>query len=112
MESELLDDLLAELKHDSTFDKKRGMSLAESCVDRAIKKFRTYRCYPSTFTEADVENDMRQFYACILDLAFYCWDKQGIQFETTHTENTTQRTFISETTVFKEYGVCKYVQFL
>lgn len=78
-------------------------------VKRAISSFKAYMEYPKSFTEEEIELDMKRYEFCVFDLALYMYNAQGIEFQKSHSENGTSRSFSSEAEIYSLHGVIPYV---
>lgn len=102
MELELLQDIKDYLGND--YDEEQESTLL-FCIKRAIKSFKNKRNYPDQYTEAIIDKDINRFYMCIFDLTLYWINKQGIEFQTGHSENGTTRSWNSESEIFSLHDV-------
>ena len=78
-------------------------------VKRAIFSFRAYMNYPESFSEEKIENDLWKNEFCLFDLALYMCNVQGIEFQKSHSESGTSRSFNSESEIYALHGVVPYV---
>lgn len=67
--------------------------------------FRKKRNYPSGYTEEKIKRDMEECYACIFDLVMYFLSKQGVEFQTSHSESSVVRNWVSEDEIYIYHGV-------
>ena len=80
-------------------------------VNQAIRKVKTYRNYSATsMSEEDIQNDLYNYYSVIFALAEYYYNQRGGEYETQHSEDGVNRTWIKEEELLK--GVCAYVKVL
>lgn len=100
MNEELTSDLNAYLADDPEISGMIPLS-----VKRALRSFRNKRNYPSEYTEAKINADMEKCYDCIFDLALYFLVKQGAEFQGSHSENSVNRSWESETDIYINHGV-------
>lgn len=77
-------------------------------VKRAISSFKAYMEYPEFFTEEKIEADLKRYEFCLFDLALYMYNLQGIEFQQTHSENGTSRSFMSEGEIYSLHGIVPY----
>lgn len=77
-------------------------------VKRAISSFKAYMEYPESFTEEKIEADLKKHEFCIFDLALYMCNLQGIEFQKSHSENGTSRSFMSEGEIYATHGIVPY----
>ena len=102
MELEILQDLKDYLGSDYDEEQESTMLF---CIKRAIRSFKNKRNYPDTYPENVMNKDMDKFYACIFDLTLYWREKQGVEFQGSHSENGTSRSWESESDIFSLHGV-------
>lgn len=102
VELELLQDLKDYLGDDYNAEQESTLTF---CVKRAIKSFKNKRNYPSSYPESMVENDMDKYYMCIFDLVLYWCDKQGVEFQTSHSESGVSRSWNSERDIYVLHDV-------
>lgn len=109
MDQEILQDMKNYLGND--YDQEQESSLL-FCIKRAIKSFCSYRKYPDSYSEIVKEKDMERYYACIFDLSLYWYNMQGVEFQESHSENGTSRSWVSESEIYNLHNVipiCKIV---
>lgn len=100
MDEELRNDLSTYLADDpETFE------MITLSVRRAIRSFKKKRNYPSSYTEEKINGDLEECYDCIFDLALYFLVKQGAEFQGSHSENSVNRNWESETEIYINHGV-------
>jgi hypothetical protein len=100
MDEELISDLTAYLA-----DEPEIFEMIPLSVKRAIRSFKNKRNYPSEYTDAKKNADMEKCYDCIFDLALYFLVKQGADFQDSHSENSVNRSWESETEIYINHGV-------
>lgn len=88
--------------------KKHQRALAR-CITRAINAYKSRRNYPSHFSDKQKESDMDLHYECIFDLTMYWFVKMGVEFQSSHIENTVHRNYTSENSIYVAHGVHPYV---
>lgn len=79
-------------------------------VKRAIRSFQKKRNYPESYTKENINKDMDECYDCIFDLALYFLVKQGVEFETSHSENSVNAGWNSEIEIFVNHGVFPFAR--
>ena len=102
MEQELLQDLKDYLGDD--YDESSESALL-ICIKRAINSFKNKRGYPDSYSEAIIEKDMKKKYSCIWDDVLYWCNMQGCEFQTSHSENGTNRSWESEDEIYIFHGI-------
>lgn len=100
MNEELINDLTTYLADDA-----ESSDILSLSVRRAIRSFKKKRNYPASYTEEKINSDMEKCYDCIFDLALYFLAKQGVEFESSHSENSTSMNWESETEIYVNHGV-------
>ena len=75
------------------------------CANRSIISFSSKRNYPITYSDDMRKADMERYYACLFDLSLYWIDTQGNEFEKSHSENGTSRTWYSESDISAFHNV-------
>jgi len=88
---EIFDELSQEL---GLSDEDLGTSnLLKAKIKRATNEVRLKRNYPSTFTDLQIETDLRKHKFVIYDLALYDFNQIGAEGQVSHAENGTNRTW-------------------
>ena len=106
---ELLQDIRDYLEND--YDREQESALL-FCIKRAIKSFSNKRHYPDNYSDAMKEKDMDRFYMCIFDLTLYWVNKQGVEFQKSHSESGTSRSWDSEEDIFSLHNVIPIARIL
>lgn len=99
---ELLQDLKVYLGDD--YDEEQEHTLL-FCIRRAIRSFTSKRNYPVDYSEDTKLKDMDRFYSCLFDLTLYWWNKQGVEFQNSHSENSTSRAWENESEIYAMHNV-------
>ena len=102
MEKELLSDLKNYYGDD--YDENSEPSLI-FCIKRALISFKNKRNYPDTYSESAINSDMKKYYACIFDLVLYWCNKQGYEFQVSHSENGVSRNWNSENDIYVLHSI-------
>lgn len=102
IEKELLQDLKDYLGDDYNVEQESTLLF---CIKRAVKSFRNKRDYPNAYSESVIKNDTEKYYMCIFDLALYWCNMQGIEFQTSHSEGGTSRSWNSERDIYVLHDV-------
>lgn len=105
MDEQLIDDLTTYLEDD-----KQTAKMISLAVKRAIRSFQKKRNYPESYTEESINKDMDKCYDCVFDLALYFLVKQGAEFESSHSENSVNVGWNSETEIFINHGVFPFAR--
>lgn len=108
LEQEIVSDLAEELEvADTAF----SPNLLAVKVRGAIREVRMRRNYVATsMSEAQIQEDLRNYYSTIRNLALYDYSQAGAPFESSHSENSTSRTWTSRDDLLK--GVHAFVKLL
>lgn len=104
--AEIVADLVIEMQTDSTFNK----DILVVKVRNAIKEVRQRKCYPSSWSEADIVADLNKYYSTIINVARYDYNQLGAEGERSHSESSVNRTWDDREKLFQ--GVCAFVNFL
>lgn len=108
LEQEIVDELTAELE---IADKNFNPALLVPKVRNAIREVKMKRNYAATsYSEQKIADDLYNYYSVIKDLALYDYSHIGGYFESSHSENSTNRTWISRDEILK--GVHAFVKVL
>lgn len=102
VEQELLQDLKDYLGDDYEAAQESALLF---CIKRAILSFKNKRNYPNTYSDTLITNDMKKYYSCVFDLTLYWCNMQGIEFQSSHSENGTSRSINSETDIYTLHSV-------
>lgn len=97
MELELLKDLKDYFGDDYLEEQESSMLF---CIKRAMRSFKNIRNYPSNYTEEMISKDMERYYSCIWDLTLYWIDKQGMEFQNSHSESGTSFSWKDENEIY------------
>lgn len=107
MMEEIIEDLTEELKNDPSFNS----AVLKNKVKAAVRELRTKRNYiDSHMSEAQIDEDMMNYYSVILNVARYDYNQIGAEGETSHTENGITRSYERRDELWK--GVHAYVRVL
>lgn len=82
-------DLIIELGIKSGADQ----SVLKLKVKNAVREVVNRRCYPTHFTEEDIQKDLSKLYSNIHDLALYDYNQAGVEGQVSHSENGESRTW-------------------
>lgn len=87
---EIVDDLKLELN--STVDFDEGVLISK--VKNAVREVRDARNYPESYTELMIARDIARYHSVIYKLALYDYNMIGAEYETSHSENNIDRTWV------------------
>lgn len=104
LQSEILDDLTAELSGEETFNQ----TILNVKVKLAIRDVMSRRNYKaSTWSDKQIQDDLYNYYTTIANIARYDYNQLGAEGESAHSENGVSRTYVSRDALFK--GVHAFV---
>lgn len=89
IKDEVLEDLTEELGLKKETDK-RTLDIK---VKNAVREVENRRSYPSHFSDADIQKDLKKLYSNIHDLALYDYNQIGAEGQISHSDNGTSRTW-------------------
>lgn len=89
-ENDLLEDLTTEL---SATDPNFKGTLIIPKIKGAIREVRRARNYPKHYSESAIVEDLENYYSNIRNIALYDYNKIGGEFEESHSENSTSRSW-------------------
>lgn len=89
--NDIFTELKVELENQPTYNE----DLVKVKINNAIREVRALRNYKATnYTESEIEVDLEEnYYQTIKNLALYDFSQVGAPFETTHAENSINRTW-------------------
>lgn len=100
---ELKENIVAELSNELSKDDDYDESVLESKVAQAIREVKNARKYPSYYTDVMIASDLERFYSNVYNIALYEYNQVGVDFQTGHSENGTNRTYSDRSKLF--YGI-------
>ena len=108
LQEEIIAELTIELSGQPTFN----ADVLAVKVKSAIREVKNRRNYQATsYTDEQIEKDLYDnYYSTIKNLALYDFAQIGAPFESSHSENSTSRSWVSRDEIFK--GVHAFVQVL
>lgn len=105
--NEILTELAVEFEDDPDYSEK----VLQVKVNQAIRKVKTRRNYSATdMTEDEIQADLYNYYSVIFALAEYYYNQRGGEYESQHSEDGVNRTWIKEEELLR--GVYAYVKVL
>lgn len=103
---DLIDDLTIELQiADPSFD----ASLLEVKVKNAVRDVARVRNYPKTYTQSQIDEDIKRYYTNAREIARYDYQLVGADFQTSSNENSISRSWVSRNSLFS--GVVPIAKF-
>lgn len=107
LEQEIIAELTIELSGEPTFN----ADVLAVKVRNAIREVKMKRNYTATsYTDKQIEQDLYNYYSTIKNIALYDFAQIGAPFESNHSENSINRTWISRDDLLK--GVHAFVKVL
>jgi len=97
LESDILEDLTAEL---SETDKKFKQSIMILKIKNAIREVKRARNYPKHYTESAIVEDLENYYSNIRSIALFDYNMIGAEGQSSSSENGTSRNFIDRDKLF------------
>lgn len=97
LQDELIAELTMELSGDATFN----AEFLKAKVINAIREVKLRRNYTATsYTDEQIAKDLYNHYSVIKNVALYDYNQRGVEGQSTHNENGTNRTWISRDKLF------------
>lgn len=94
MES-LLNEILEDLKTELGLTDEKHIAILSCKVKNAAREVRLKRNYPKYFTEERIIDDLKNHYSNIRELSLYDYNQVGVEGQTVHNSNGTNRTWKS-----------------
>lgn len=107
LEEEIMADLTAEL---SLTDPNFSPALLLPKVRNAIREVKRARNYPASYTDAQIEADMYNYYSNVRNIALYDYNQIGGEFQTSYNENSNSGHWMDRNKLFA--GICAFVKVL
>lgn len=100
-----MDDLIQEIYADletelSIVDSNFNSTLLYNKVSNAAKEVKQARHFPSDYTDDMILEDMECYYSTIRDVALFDYNAVGAEFQTSSSENSVQRVWVSRDSLF------------
>lgn len=86
-----------------TEGEKLNETLLLSKVESAYQDVKETRCYPSTYSESMIDDDMEKFYSAIRRIALYDYNQVGAEGQTSYNADGTSIRYLNRDKLF--YGV-------
>ena len=90
------------------FDHKEDNPLIEQLVEQAQQEVTSRRMYPSSYTQEQIDSDMKNYEGVIVNLAVYDKSQAGEAYMAAYTENGVSRTWKDRENLFA--GVYPFVK--
>ncbi len=68
----------------------------------AIESVKNVRNYPKSWTKEQIDDDMKRYEKVLIKLVIYDFNKEGMEFENSHTESGVSRQFQSRARVMAD----------
>lgn len=108
---DLANEILTELAVEFGDEPDYNVNVLKVKINQAIRKVRTRRNYAVTdMSEEDIQKDLYNYYSVIFALAEYYYNQRGGEYESQHSEDGVNRTWIKEEELLR--GVYAYVKVL
>lgn len=107
IEEEIMADLTAEL---SLTDPNFSPALLLPKVRNAMREVKRARNYPASYTDAQIEADIYNYYSNIRNIALYDYNQIGNEFSTSSNENSVGVHWVDRNKLFA--GICAFVKVL
>lgn len=104
IEQEIIAELSLELQNDPAFN----IEILAIKVRNALREVIRARSYPRNYTERKIEEDIRDYYSNIRNIALYDYNQIGSEFESNHSENSVSRSWVERERLFD--GVYAFVK--
>lgn len=100
LKTSIVDSLTVELESDPDFSEE----ILEGKVDNAINEVKLARRYAMAgYSDEKIESDIVNYISNIRDISLYDYNQVGMDFQSNHQENGTNRSFMSRYRLF--YGI-------
>lgn len=91
------------------FDQKEKNPLIEQLVEQARQEVIKSRMYPSTYTQEQIDNDVKNYEGVIVNLAVYDHSQAGEAYMASYTENGVSRNWKDREKLFAGvYPIAKF----
>ena len=100
MDAETIIAILTSLKITLGVTEDADIAILSEVLNDAIAEIIAARKYPSDMSAADIEADMQKYISNVKKLTKYDYIKLGADFEETHNENGTNRTYVGREKCF------------
>ena len=97
MEDELIEDLTVELEIP---DENFNVTLLTSKVKAAVRDVKRARHYPTYYTDEQIESDLYNYYSNCRAIALNDYNKVGVDFEDSHSENSVSASYTDRAKLF------------
>lgn len=82
------------------FDEKENNPLIEQLIRQAKEDVISKRCYPSNYTEKQIDDDLKRYESVIVNLAVYDYSQAGESFMESYGENGINRKWKERDSLF------------
>lgn len=93
MDAETINEILESLEKSLGVTEESDITILTEILNDAIAEIKAARKYPSDMSAADIEADMLNYISNVKKLTKYDYSQVGAEFQETHNENGTNRTF-------------------
>ena len=71
----------------------------QELINEAWKDVKSYRQYPKSYSEEQIEEDLKQYENVVIKLVLYDYNKIGAEFETQDNDNGNIRTYVKRESI-------------
>ena len=97
LKESIIESLTTELESDPDFSE----DILREKVTNAINEVKLARGYKRVkYSDAQIESDIERYQSIIRDISLYDYNQSGIDFQSSHQENGTTRTFMTRRYLF------------
>lgn len=97
LKESVIESLTIELENDPDFSEEILSEKVNNAVNEVIRARRYSR---AGYTQEQIELDLSEYISNIRDISLYDYNQVGMDFQTSHQENGTQRTFMNRRYLF------------
>lgn len=102
----LLNELLEDLKTELGLTETKDIAILSSKIKSAIREVKFKRNYPDFFNDEQIEKDLYNHYSIIREVSLYDYNQFGVEGQTSHNDNGTNRTWKDRNSCF--YGLVAF----
>lgn len=93
MDTQTFNEILESLEKSLGVTEESDITILTEILNDAIAEIKAARKYPKSMSAADIEADMLNYISNVKKLTKYDYSQVGAEFQETHNENGTNRTF-------------------
>lgn len=107
MESELLN-MMKNYLGDDYCEQDAGKIMV--LIQTNIEEFKNNMNYPPSFADERINEDLSKNKSCIFKCILYDYNMQGMEFQQSHSESGTSRSFEEKAKIYADFGVVPYAE--